>query len=42
VAFIVLSTITIGTLFERKKWAAILEVIRLLLAVPVLYFLIFY
>jgi sterol desaturase/sphingolipid hydroxylase (fatty acid hydroxylase superfamily) len=42
IAFIVLSTITIGTLFEQKKWAAILEVIRLLLAIPVLYFLIFY
>jgi hypothetical protein len=42
VAFIVLSTITIGTLFERKKWAAVLEVIRLLLVVPVLYFLIYY
>ena len=42
VAFIVLSTITIGTLFERKKWAAVLEVIRMLLVIPVLYFLIFY
>ncbi len=42
IAFIVLSTITIGTLFEQRKWAAILEVIRLLLAIPVLYFLIFY
>ena len=40
VAFIILSTITIGTLFEKQKWSVILEIIRLLLAIPVLYLLI--
>ncbi len=37
--FIILSCITLGVLFERKKWAVVLEIIRLLLAAPVLYFL---
>jgi len=41
VAFIILSTITIGTLFEKQKWSVILEIIRLLLAIPVLYLLFF-
>ena len=40
IGFIILSSVTIGSLFERKKWAAILEAIRLLLIIPVLYFLI--
>jgi hypothetical protein len=39
IGFILLSSITIGSLFERKKWAAVLEVVRLLVAVPVLYYL---
>lgn len=42
VGFIVLSTITIGTLFEYKRWPKMLEVFRLFLIVPVLYYLIFY
>ena len=40
IGFIILSSVTIGSLFERKKWAAVLEAIRLLLVIPVLYFLI--
>lgn len=41
VGFIVLSSLTIGSLFERKKWAAILEIIRIILAIPVVYYLFF-
>lgn len=40
IAFIVLSTITIGTLFEQKRWSVVVEIIRLLLVFPVLFFLI--
>ena len=40
IAFIILTTITIGTLFENKNWSKILEVIRLVSSIPVLLFLI--
>jgi len=39
VGFIILSTISIGTLFEGRKWSKILEFIRLLLAIPLLFYL---
>ena len=39
VCFIILSTISIGTLFEAKKWSKMLEFIRLLLAIPLLFYL---
>lgn len=37
--FVVLSAITIGSLFENNKWIRLLEVFRLLIIIPVLYFL---
>ncbi len=40
--FVVLSAITIGSLFENNKWIRWLEIFRLLIIIPVLYFLIFY
>lgn len=40
--FVVLSTITIGGLFENNKWVRLLEVFRLLIIIPVLYFLIYF
>lgn len=39
ITLIVLSTISIGTLFEYKVWPAYLEFIRLLLAIPVMFYL---
>ena len=40
--FVVLSVVTIGSLFENNKWIRWLEVFRLLIIIPVLYYLIFY
>ncbi|MFN8260947.1 MAG: sterol desaturase family protein [Chitinophagales bacterium] len=39
ISLIVLSSITIGTLFENKKWPRMVEVLRLLIAIPVLLYL---
>ena len=39
VVFIVVSTISIGTLFEGKKWTRVLELVRLLLAIPLMFYL---
>jgi hypothetical protein len=39
ILFIIVSTITIGTLFEGKKWSRILEFIRILAAIPLIFFL---
>lgn len=39
ISFIIVSTISIGTLFEGKKWSRILEFIRLLAAIFIIFFL---
>lgn len=41
ILFIVFTSINIGALFENKKWAKAAEIIRMLSAIPVLYFLLF-
>lgn len=40
IGFIVLSTITTGTLFENRSWSKVLEAVRLVLAFPLIWFLI--
>lgn len=39
VCLIVISTISIGTLFEGHRWSRILEFVRLLVAIPVMFYL---
>lgn len=39
ISFIIVSAISIGTLFEGKKWSRILEFIRLLAAIFIIFFL---
>jgi hypothetical protein len=42
VLFIVFTSINIGALFENRSWIKIAEIIRILLAFPILFFLLFY
>ena len=41
ILFIFISSVTIGTMFENKKWLFRLEFLRILMIIPMLYFLIY-
>ena len=41
ILFIFISSVTIGTMFENKKWSFRLEFLRILMIIPMLYFLIY-